>query len=239
ARYGVLCGAASRPWRARIPRVTLGLWRGSRPAAGGGAILTTCSDRQREVHSARPKPVSPRAASHSWGGRRSCILAGVQPHCFDSIQGRPEEEAMPKKDAAPKRGAPRSKAVMAKGARGARKSAPGEDAFEPDEMLDVEPEATARKPAARRARGARKLAVVPKPEVEDEDSIADVADEAPVKRTAGPKAASARLVQLLNDSLGWELRAQAMYAHYAAYVKGLESLTLAEHFEAEVTESLG
>ena len=49
----------------------------------------------------------------------------------------------------------------------------------------------------------------------------------------------AKLVTALNRSLGWELRAQAMYAHYAAYVKGLESLTLAEHFEAEVTESLG
>ncbi len=48
-----------------------------------------------------------------------------------------------------------------------------------------------------------------------------------------------RLVTLLNQALGWELRAQALYAHYAAYVKGLESLTLAEHFEAEVTESVG
>jgi len=49
----------------------------------------------------------------------------------------------------------------------------------------------------------------------------------------------AKLITLLNQSLGWELRAQALYAHYAAYVKGLESLTLAEHFEGEVTESLG
>lgn len=48
-----------------------------------------------------------------------------------------------------------------------------------------------------------------------------------------------RLIAALNQSLGWELRAQAMYAHYAAYVKGLESLTLAEHFEGEVTESVG
>jgi bacterioferritin (cytochrome b1) len=48
-----------------------------------------------------------------------------------------------------------------------------------------------------------------------------------------------KLIAALNKSLGWELRAQAMYAHYAAYVKGLESLTLAEHFEEEVTESLG
>ncbi len=49
----------------------------------------------------------------------------------------------------------------------------------------------------------------------------------------------APLVRALNQALAWELRAQAMYAHYAAYVKGVESLTLAEHFEEEVTESLG
>ena len=49
----------------------------------------------------------------------------------------------------------------------------------------------------------------------------------------------ARLIALLNQALGWELRAQAMYAHYAAYVKGLESLTLAGHFEAESAESVG
>jgi len=48
-----------------------------------------------------------------------------------------------------------------------------------------------------------------------------------------------KLVALLNRALGWELRAQALYAHYAAYVKGLESLTLAGHFEAEAAESVG
>ena len=48
-----------------------------------------------------------------------------------------------------------------------------------------------------------------------------------------------QLIKLLNQALGWELRAQALYAHYAAYVKGLESLALAGHFEEEVTESLG
>ena len=56
----------------------------------------------------------------------------------------------------------------------------------------------------------------------------------PVK-LANPKT----LVRALNQALGWELRAQALYAHYAAYVKGLESLTLAEHFEGEATESFG
>jgi bacterioferritin (cytochrome b1) len=48
----------------------------------------------------------------------------------------------------------------------------------------------------------------------------------------------AKLVALLNQALGWELRAQAMYAHYAAYVKGLESLTLGKHFAAEAEESV-
>jgi bacterioferritin len=48
-----------------------------------------------------------------------------------------------------------------------------------------------------------------------------------------------KLIASLNKALGWELRAQAMYAHYAAYVKGLESLTLAGHFEEEATESFG
>ena len=43
----------------------------------------------------------------------------------------------------------------------------------------------------------------------------------------------------LNKALGWELRAQAMYAHYAAYIKGLEMLTLKAHFEEEATESFG
>jgi bacterioferritin (cytochrome b1) len=49
----------------------------------------------------------------------------------------------------------------------------------------------------------------------------------------------AKVIGMLNQALGWELRAMAMYAHYAAYVKGIESLALAEHFEEEVTESLG
>ena len=57
----------------------------------------------------------------------------------------------------------------------------------------------------------------------------------PVKKTPP----NAQLVALLNQALAWELRAQAMYAHYAAYVSGLESLTLAGHFEGEVTESVG
>lgn len=48
-----------------------------------------------------------------------------------------------------------------------------------------------------------------------------------------------KVVEALNGALGWELRASALYAHYAAYVKGLESLQLAGHFKAESTESVG
>jgi bacterioferritin (cytochrome b1) len=48
-----------------------------------------------------------------------------------------------------------------------------------------------------------------------------------------------QLINELNKALGWELRAQAMYAHYAAYLKGLEMLTLKAHFEEEATESFG
>lgn len=48
-----------------------------------------------------------------------------------------------------------------------------------------------------------------------------------------------RVIAALNRALAWELRASAMYAHYAAYVKGIESLTLRELFEDEATESFG
>lgn len=48
-----------------------------------------------------------------------------------------------------------------------------------------------------------------------------------------------QVIMELNNALGWELRAQAMYAHYAAYIKGLEMLTLKSHFDEEATESFG
>jgi len=48
---------------------------------------------------------------------------------------------------------------------------------------------------------------------------------------------NAKLIAQLNGALGWELRALALYAHYAAYVKGLETLTLEGHFEEEAKES--
>ena len=47
------------------------------------------------------------------------------------------------------------------------------------------------------------------------------------------------LVRRLNDALGWELRALTMYAHYAAYVKGIYRLHLKPFFEEEATESMG
>lgn len=47
------------------------------------------------------------------------------------------------------------------------------------------------------------------------------------------------LIRRLNGALGWELRAQMMYSHYAAYVKGIYRLHLKPYFEAEATESIG
>lgn len=48
-----------------------------------------------------------------------------------------------------------------------------------------------------------------------------------------------KVIAALNQALAWELRASAMYAHYAAYVKGLESLTLEDVFKEEAVESFG
>ena len=45
------------------------------------------------------------------------------------------------------------------------------------------------------------------------------------------------LVNKLNQALAWELRASAMYAHYAAYVGGIHRLHLSPYFEGEATES--
>jgi len=46
------------------------------------------------------------------------------------------------------------------------------------------------------------------------------------------------LIGRLNDALGWEMRALTMYAHYAAYVKGIYRLHLKPYFSAEATESM-
>jgi bacterioferritin len=47
----------------------------------------------------------------------------------------------------------------------------------------------------------------------------------------------ASLIEHLNGLLAWELRAENMYAHYAAYVKGIHRLHLAPYFTNESTES--
>ena len=47
-----------------------------------------------------------------------------------------------------------------------------------------------------------------------------------------------QLIDMLNGALGWEMRALALYAHYAAYVKGIHRLHLKPFFEAEAAESL-
>lgn len=47
------------------------------------------------------------------------------------------------------------------------------------------------------------------------------------------------LIRRLNDALGWELRAQMMYAHYAAYVRGLHRIHMKPFFEGESSESVG
>ena len=45
------------------------------------------------------------------------------------------------------------------------------------------------------------------------------------------------LVAQLNRALALEMRAEVMYAHYAAYVKGIHRLHLKPYFESEATES--
>lgn len=50
-------------------------------------------------------------------------------------------------------------------------------------------------------------------------------------------AAKPELLERLNEALTRELRAEAMYAHYAAYVKGIHRLHLKPYFESEATES--
>ena len=50
--------------------------------------------------------------------------------------------------------------------------------------------------------------------------------------------ATPELLRLLNDALAREMRAQAMYAHYAAYVKGIHRLHLKPYFENEAAESV-
>jgi bacterioferritin (cytochrome b1) len=55
---------------------------------------------------------------------------------------------------------------------------------------------------------------------------------------AGETPHKEQLIRKLNEALGWEMRAATMYAHYAAYVKGLYRLHLKPYFEGESTESM-
>ena len=48
--------------------------------------------------------------------------------------------------------------------------------------------------------------------------------------------ATPELIERLNDALAREMRAQTMYAHYAAYVKGIHRLHLKPFFETEAAE---
>jgi bacterioferritin len=45
------------------------------------------------------------------------------------------------------------------------------------------------------------------------------------------------LLDQLNRALGLEMRAEVMYAHYAAYVRGIYRLHLKPYFETEASES--
>lgn len=49
---------------------------------------------------------------------------------------------------------------------------------------------------------------------------------------------SADLVTKLNAALAWEMRAEVLYEHYAAYVKGIHRLHLKPYFEGEAAESI-
>ena len=46
------------------------------------------------------------------------------------------------------------------------------------------------------------------------------------------------LIRHLNAALAWEMRAQSLYSHYAAYVKGIHRLHLKPYFEGEAAESV-
>jgi bacterioferritin (cytochrome b1) len=63
---------------------------------------------------------------------------------------------------------------------------------------------------------------------------------ASIKRGESMTAADSReeLIRRLNDALGWELRAEVMYSHYAAYVQGIHRLHLKAYFEGEAAESV-
>ena len=47
-----------------------------------------------------------------------------------------------------------------------------------------------------------------------------------------------QIIVELNAALAWEMRAQVMYSHYGAYVKGIHRLHLKPFFEGEAAESV-
>lgn len=55
---------------------------------------------------------------------------------------------------------------------------------------------------------------------------------------ATEKSSAEEMIRRLNAALGWEMRAQTMYGHYAAYVKGIHRLHLKPYFEGEAAESV-
>ena len=48
---------------------------------------------------------------------------------------------------------------------------------------------------------------------------------------------NSELVEKLNGGLAWELRAAALYSHYAAYIRGINRLHLKPFFDEEANES--
>ncbi len=46
------------------------------------------------------------------------------------------------------------------------------------------------------------------------------------------------LLSQLNAALAWEMRAEVMYSHFGAYVKGIHRLHLKPYFEGEAAESI-
>tara|TARA_Y100000766_G_scaffold113695_1_gene97570 strand:- start:1938 stop:2426 length:489 start_codon:yes stop_codon:yes gene_type:complete len=58
------------------------------------------------------------------------------------------------------------------------------------------------------------------------------------KHIEGRAMTNEHLISKLNQALGWELRAINMYAHYAAYIRGIHRLQLEPHFTSEANESM-
>ena len=46
------------------------------------------------------------------------------------------------------------------------------------------------------------------------------------------------MTRRLNAALAWEMRAETLYGHYAAYVRGIHRLHLKPYFEGEAAESV-